>query len=282
MMSTVWHLYLIECIDGSLYTGITTDVARQYQEHLSGKGARYTRARKPLRLVASCPVGSRAAALRAEFGLKRLPKARKIAAVHSFARSDSAMRIAVDLPQAYRLLNHGPVTLVSSAHAGKQNVMAAAWAMPLDFDPPKVAVVIDANTYTRTLVEASGEFALNIPRRAIAANVLKAGSASGKEVDKFAHAGLGSFPAKVIGAPLIEGCVAWLECRVLPRPDNEKRHDLFLAEVVAAQADAQVFREGRWQFNNDKLGDELRTLHYFGGGSFALTGETIEVSAESA
>ena len=185
------------------------------------------------------------------------------------------MRIPVDLSQAYRLLNHGPVTLVSSAHEGKQNVMAAAWAMPLDFDPPKVAVVIDANTYTRQLIDASGEFALNIPCRAIADKVLKAGSASGKDVDKFAHVGLGSFPAQVIGAPLVEGCVAWLECRVLPRPDNQQRHDLFLAEVVAAQANGQVFKDGRWQFAED----DLRTLHYFGGGSFALTGETIEVSA---
>lgn len=187
------------------------------------------------------------------------------------------MRATIDLPHAYRLLNHGPVTLVSSAHEGRENVMAAAWAMPLDFDPPKVAVVIDANTFTRQLIEASGEFALNIPCKAIAANVLKAGSASGKEVHKFAYAEFGHFPAKVIGAPLVEGCVAWIECRVLPRPDNQQRHDLFLAEVVAAQADDRVFREGRWQFDDDNL----RTLHYFGGGSFAVTGATIEVSADT-
>ncbi len=66
------------------------------------------------------------------------------------------MRIPVDLPQAYRLLNHGPVTLVSSAHGGRRNVMAAAWAMPLDFEPPKVAVVIDAATYSRQLIAAAG------------------------------------------------------------------------------------------------------------------------------
>lgn len=81
-----WHLYLIECTDGSLYAGITTDVERRFNEHLSGKGARYTRSHKPLRLVAFCPVGSRSEALRAELALKRLPKARKIAAVPSFAR----------------------------------------------------------------------------------------------------------------------------------------------------------------------------------------------------
>lgn len=273
-----WYLYLIECTDGSLYTGITTDVERRFQEHLDGKGARYTRSHKPVRLVASCLVGSRAEALRAELALKRLPKSRKIAALHSFAQKKSAMRIPVDLPHAYRLLNHGPVTLVTSAHEGRQNVMAAAWAMPLDFDPPKVAVVIDANTFTRGLIEASGEFALNIPCRAIAAQVLKAGSASGKDVDKFAHTGLLRFPAQVIGAPLIEGCVAWLECRVLPRPDNQQRHDLFLAEVVAAQADERVFKDGRWQFGDN---DDLRTLHYYGGGAFAVTGETIEVSDDT-
>lgn len=181
------------------------------------------------------------------------------------------MRDTVELTQAYRLLNHGPVTLVSSAHENARNVMAAAWAMPLDFDPPKVAVVIDANTYTRQLVQASGEFALNIPCRKIVDNVLKAGSASGKDLDKFAYASLATFPARCIHAPLIEECVAWLECRVLPRPDNEQRHDLFLAEVVAAQADVRAFREGRWQFQEEAF----RTLHYYSGGAFALTGETL-------
>lgn len=186
------------------------------------------------------------------------------------------MRVSVALPIASRLLNHGPVTLVTSAHAGARNVMAAAWAMPLDFDPPKVAVVIDAGTHTRGLVEASGEFALNIPCRALAAQVLRAGSASGRDLDKFAHAGLDGFPAERIGAPLVAGCVAWLECRVLPRPDNQRRHDLFLAEVVAAQADARVFRDGRWSFAED----ELRTLHYFGGSIFAVTGATLDLSAD--
>lgn len=182
------------------------------------------------------------------------------------------MRAAVALSHAYRLINHGPVTLVSSAHDGARNVMAAAWAMPLDFDPPKVAVVIDANTFTRQLVTASGEFALNIPCRIQAPQVLAAGSTSGRDGDKFASAGLAVLPAERIGAPLVAGCVAWLECKVLPRPDNEQRHDLFLAEVVAAQADDRVFRDGRWVFDDDGL----RTLHYFGGGSFAVTGGTVE------
>jgi flavin reductase (DIM6/NTAB) family NADH-FMN oxidoreductase RutF len=184
------------------------------------------------------------------------------------------MRDIVELPYASRLINHGPVTLVTSAHGDVRNVMAASWAMALDFDPPKVAVVIDANTYTRQLVEASSEFALNIPCRAIATGVYKAGSASGRDVDKFVHTGLATFAAARITAPLVEGCVAWLECRVLPRPDNQLRHDLFLAEVLAAQADRRVFANGRWHFGDD----QLRTLHYFGGGEFATTGGLIDVA----
>ena len=92
----------------------------------------------------------------------------------------------VDLAKSYRLFNHGPVTLVTSAHGGRRNVMAASWAMPLDFDPPKVSLVIDRNAYTRELMEAAGTFALNIPTRSMAEQVLAVGSRSGREGDKFA------------------------------------------------------------------------------------------------
>lgn len=76
-----WHIYLIECADGSLYTGISIDVERRFQTHLAGKGARYTRSHKPVRLIASRPVGTRAEALRAELAVKRLPRSQKIDAV---------------------------------------------------------------------------------------------------------------------------------------------------------------------------------------------------------
>ena len=102
---------------------------------------------------------------------------------------------AVPLDKAYRVLNHGPTVLVSSAHDGQHNVMAAAWAMPLDFDPPKILVVIDKATHTRKLMEASGEFALNVPGRDQAHAVVAAGSASGADCDKFAASGLQPMPA---------------------------------------------------------------------------------------
>ena len=80
-LTTIWHLYLIECADGSLYTGITIDVDRRFREHLSGKGGRYTRSHQPVRLVASRAIGSRSQALRAEMAIKRLPREKKIQAV---------------------------------------------------------------------------------------------------------------------------------------------------------------------------------------------------------
>lgn len=69
-----WHLYIIRCGDGSLYTGIATDVRRRFAEHESGLGARYVRGRGPLELVLSRPVGDRSEALRLEQRVKRLPK----------------------------------------------------------------------------------------------------------------------------------------------------------------------------------------------------------------
>lgn len=74
---TGWFVYLIECADGSIYTGIATDVARRYLEHASGRGARYTRARPPRRLLGVFPQPDRSAALRAEHAIRRLPPARK-------------------------------------------------------------------------------------------------------------------------------------------------------------------------------------------------------------
>ena len=67
-----WHLYLLECADGSVYTGIAIDVAARFAQHADGSGARYTRARKPVRVLASFELADRASASRAEYWVKRL------------------------------------------------------------------------------------------------------------------------------------------------------------------------------------------------------------------
>jgi putative endonuclease len=72
-----WFLYLLECSDGSVYTGIATDVAARFDKHVSGTGARYTRSRKPVRVLASFELADRSSASRAEYWVKRLAPADK-------------------------------------------------------------------------------------------------------------------------------------------------------------------------------------------------------------
>lgn len=178
--------------------------------------------------------------------------------------------------KAYRLLNHGPTVLISSAHNGQRNIMAAAWVCALDFDPPKITAVIDKNTYTRELIEAEGTFAINIPCVAQIDLVTALGSSSGRDLvgtDKFSQHNLTTFDAQKINAPLLAGCVAWLECKIIPEPHNQNTYDLFIAEVVAAQADERVFSDGRWDFTNH---DDLRTIHHVAGGAFFATGESVQ------
>jgi flavin reductase (DIM6/NTAB) family NADH-FMN oxidoreductase RutF len=183
---------------------------------------------------------------------------------------------SVELSKSYRLLNHGPTVLVSSAHGGRVNVMAAAWNMALDFSPSKVCVVIDKKTLTRQLVEQSGEFVLNVPAQQIAKQTLQVGGVSGREKDKFEAFGLGAFAPNAVGAPLIQGCVAWLECKVLHEPHNQNTYDLFIGEVIAAHADERVFQNGHWLYD-EQTKPELRTLHYIAGNHFLTVSGAHEV-----
>ena len=73
----MWYLYLVRCKDGSLYTGISTDVQRRLADHGHNRGARRLRGRGPLQLVYSQPMGDRGAALRMEHRVKKLSKAEK-------------------------------------------------------------------------------------------------------------------------------------------------------------------------------------------------------------
>jgi putative endonuclease len=74
-----WCLYLIECANGAWYAGITNDLRRRYEAHAGGRGARYTRAHPPRRLVGWRGCVDRSSALRAEAAIKRLPRGRKLA-----------------------------------------------------------------------------------------------------------------------------------------------------------------------------------------------------------
>jgi putative endonuclease len=73
----MWYVYILECADGTLYTGITTDVNKRLETHNKGKGAKYTRGRRPVALLGSFPVETKSMALKEEYRIKQLNRADK-------------------------------------------------------------------------------------------------------------------------------------------------------------------------------------------------------------
>ena len=74
----MWYLYVLRCADGTLYTGVTTDLARRTAEHNAGRGSRYTAGRRPVRAIASWVFTDRSAAQAAESAFRRQSRARKL------------------------------------------------------------------------------------------------------------------------------------------------------------------------------------------------------------
>jgi flavin reductase (DIM6/NTAB) family NADH-FMN oxidoreductase RutF len=178
-------------------------------------------------------------------------------------------------------MSHGPTVLVSARHDGIDDVMAAAWVCALDFTPPKLTVVLDKSTRTRGLIEGSGAFAIQIPTVAQLALTYELGTRSlAKEPDKLERCGVALFGTDGHDLPFVEGCSAWLACRLLPEARHQAVYDLFIGEVTAAWADSRVFRDGRWDFEH---ADPLwRSIHHVAGGHFYAIGEALNAASPEA
>jgi flavin reductase (DIM6/NTAB) family NADH-FMN oxidoreductase RutF len=173
----------------------------------------------------------------------------------------------VALEHASRLVNHGPTVLVTSTHGGRRNIMAAAWSMPVEFTPPRIAIVIDKRTFTRELVMASGMFGICIPGAALMDLTYAVGTSSGRDVDKFAKYDIAFIRGPELGLPLVEtNCAAWMECRLIREPHTEDAYDTCFGEVVSAAADRRIFENGHWRMTDANA--SLHTLHHLGGGNF--------------
>ncbi|WP_297597215.1 GIY-YIG nuclease family protein [uncultured Cetobacterium sp.] len=72
-----WFVYILRCEDNSLYTGITTDLTKRFEAHISGRGAKYTRAKKPIRIEFFSTFDSKSLALKEEIRIKKLTKIKK-------------------------------------------------------------------------------------------------------------------------------------------------------------------------------------------------------------
>lgn len=114
--------------------------------------------------------------------------------------------IPIELHHASRLLNHGPTVLITSfdEQSQRRNIMAAAWSMPVEFEPPRVAIVVDKSTWTRELIERNGKFGIVIPGVAATNWTWAVGSVSVREEDKFNCYGIPVVKGPVLGLPLVE------------------------------------------------------------------------------
>ncbi len=180
------------------------------------------------------------------------------------------MRRPVPETEARRLLSGGPVTLVTSRYHGKDNVMPAAFVTPLSMEPPLVGVAMNPNHHSYDMLRYTEQFALSIPGRRLLHHVQYLGSVSGRDVDKFELTKLPTFKALRVEAPLIEGCVAHIECGLVDA-FRTGDHVLLVGQVLAASAVAEAF-DKTWLLEDD---DE-KPLHHLGANRYALLGQRME------
>lgn len=166
------------------------------------------------------------------------------------------------LSSAYRLLEPGPVVLLTTAHNGHANIMTMSWHMMVDFVPPLVACIVSSGDFSFAALRATMECVIAVPAVDLAVKVVEIGNCSGRDVDKFETIGLTPLPAQQVAAPLIAECFGNLECRVVDTRLTNK-YNLFVLEVVKA-----------WIEPGHSI---ARTIHHRGYGEFVVDGETIKL-----
>lgn len=184
------------------------------------------------------------------------------------------MRRLYDETDARRLLNPGPVAIVTTRSRGMANAATIAWTVVLSMDPPLIGCAIHPQRHTADMIRTGEEFALNIPGPALLKQTAFLGTRTGAEANKIEEAALETFDAVRIDVPLVEGCLAWIECGlqdVLPVGD----HTLYIGKVVAVHADDEAYAE-RWL-----LEDPAKSpLVFLGGTHYGVLGDPLEAVVE--
>ena len=169
------------------------------------------------------------------------------------------------LSKVYRLLEPGPVVLLTTAGKDRPNVMALSWHMMVEFEPPLVACVVSSGDHSFNALRATKECVLAVPAVALAEKVVEVGNCSGRDRDKFATFGLTATPATRVAPPLVAECFANLECKVIDTTLVNK-FNIFVLEVLKA-----------WTDPDQKY---PKTIHHHGYGTFVVDGETIELKSK--
>lgn len=159
------------------------------------------------------------------------------------------------------LIEPGPVLLLTTRGAGKNNVMTLTWHMVTDFSP-RIALTTGPWNFSFQALESTRECVLCVPGVDLAEKAVSIGDCSGAGTDKFEKFGLTPLPAAKVGAPLIGECLGCVECVV---EDYLSEQGIFILQGVKAWAD-----EDR---------PERRTFHANGDGTFVADGEGFSLRA---
>lgn len=163
-----------------------------------------------------------------------------------------------NLSKAFTLIEPGPVVLVSTHDAGKDNVMTISWTMVMDFSPV-FAITTGAWNHSFHALQKNRECVLAIPTVDMLDQVVGIGTCSGADTDKFSRFALTRAPARHVAAPLIQECLANIECKVM---DIIEKHDIVVLQGLEAYFDTER--------------KEQRMLHAVGDGSFIVDGRRME------
>lgn len=133
-----------------------------------------------------------------------------------------------------------PVALVTTRGAsGEQNVITVAWTGIVCSDPPMLSISVRPGRYSHDLLEANGDFVVNLPSAGSFLHADQAGMVSGRDVDKFAETGWTPVDASQVNAPVIKECPLSLECRTSQKLSLGS-HDMYIAEILAVHTHEEL------------------------------------------
>lgn len=168
------------------------------------------------------------------------------------------------LSKVYRLIEPGPVVLLTTARNRKTNVMTMSWHMMMEFEPPLIGCIVCSANHSYAALRATGECVIAVPARKLAPRVVRVGNSTGSRINKFTAFGLTPLPAARVGAPLVAECFANLECRVRDT-SLVRSYNLFVLEVIQAWVDTAQ--------KNPKM------IHHHGFGKFTADGPAFKLKS---
>lgn len=168
----------------------------------------------------------------------------------------------ISVSQTYRVLEPGPIVMVTTSDRGKPNVMTMGFHMMIQHAPPLIGCVIGPWNYSYQALRKNGECVIAVPGLDLAETVVDVGNCSGDRVDKFQRYGLRKRPAKDVSPPLLHDCLANIECRVVDTRLSDS-YNLFILEAM------------RIWINESRK--ERRMMHHRGDGTFIVGGGKLDL-----